>query len=318
MASEPKVAIIGVGPVGAILGAHLAHAGHYVVLCDIQKPHLDVIKERGLSISGYMEMTAKCERVAYSISELTSFPKLDTIVIATKASIMPRLVPELERIAQPGMRFVSCQNGLDNEEFLADAFDPDNVLRIVVNYAGSQMGDGKIHMSFFNPPNYIGGMTAKGEPLARRLAEMATEAELETRFTTDVKKYEWEKTILNASLNPVCALTRKPMRDMMDLEFTESLAERLLREGVAVAKAAGIELEEGFLEFGIQYLKKAGYHRTSMHQDILRRVPTEIDWINSRIVEWGRTHGVETPYNFAITALIKGLEMKSRAPEQSG
>jgi 2-dehydropantoate 2-reductase len=316
MASEPKVAIVGVGPVGGILGAHLARAGHYVVLCDVQKPHLDAIKERGLSITGFMEMTAKCERVAYSVSELSRFPDLDTIVIATKASIMPRLVPALEKIARSGMRFISCQNGLDNEEFLADTFDPDNVLRIVVNYAGSQMGDGNIHMSFFNPPNYIGAMTAGGEPLARRLAQAATEAGLETRFTTSIKRYEWEKTILNAALNPVCALTRKPMRDMMDLESTELLTEELLREGVAVAKAAGIELEDGFLEFGIQYLKKAGYHRTSMHQDILRRVPTEIDWINSRIVEWGRTCGVKTPYNFAIMALIKGLELKSGAPEE--
>jgi 2-dehydropantoate 2-reductase len=316
MAKEPKIAVVGVGPVGGILGAHLARAGHYVVLCDVQKPHLDAIKERGLSITGFKEMTAKCERVAYSIRELSSFPAVGTIILATKASIMPRIVPELERIARPGMQFICCQNGLDNEEFLAETFGSDNVLRIVVNYAGSQMGDGNIHMSFFNPPNYIGAMTAEGESLAHRLAEVATEAGLETRFTTDIKRYEWEKTILNAALNPVCALTRKPMRDMMDLEPTELLTEELLREGIAVATAAGIELDDGFLEFGIQYLKKAGYHRTSMHQDVLRRIPTEIDWINSRIVEWGRTWGVKTPYNFAITALIKGLEMKSAAPEE--
>jgi 2-dehydropantoate 2-reductase len=158
-------------------------------------------------------------------------------------------------------------------------------------------------------------MTAESEALACCLAEMATKAGLETQFTTDIKRYEWEKAILNAALNPVCALTRKPMKDMMDLAPTELLAEELLKEGVSVAQAAGIELGDGFVEFGIQYLKHAGYHRTSMHQDILRRVPTEIDWINSRIVEWGRTCGVKTPYNLAITALIKGLEMKSGAPE---
>jgi 2-dehydropantoate 2-reductase len=315
MAHEPKLTIVGAGPVGGILGAYLARAGHYVVFCDIQKPHLDAIKERGLSITGFREMTARCERVAYSIAELSRFPSIDTIVIATKASIMPRIMPELKKIARPQTQFVSCQNGLDNEDFLAEEFDPDNVLRIVVNYGGSQMGDGNILMSFFNPPNYIGAMTAAGEALAHRLAEMATEAGLETQFTADIKRYEWEKTILNAALNPVCALTRKPMRDMMDLEPTELLTEELLKEGVAVAEAAGIALDDGFLEFGIQYLKGAGYHRTSMHQDILRRVPTEIDWINSRIVEWGRICGVKTPYNFAITALIKGLEMKSGAPE---
>ena len=74
MTSEPKVAIVGAGPVGGILGAHLAHAGHYVVLCDIQKPHLDAIKDRGLSITGAAEMTAQCGRVACGVSELSNFP----------------------------------------------------------------------------------------------------------------------------------------------------------------------------------------------------------------------------------------------------
>ena len=316
MANEPKVAIVGIGPVGGILGAHLAHAGHYVLLCDIQKPHLDAIKARGLSITGVSEMTVECKRVAYSVSDLSNFPQVDTIIIATKASVLPILVPEIAKIARPGMKFISCQNGLDNQEFLAETFGPDNVLRIVVNYGGSQMGDAHIYMSFFNPPNFIGAMTAKGEALARQLAEMTTEAGLETRCTTDIKTYEWEKVVLNAALNPVCALTRKPMKDMMDLEFTESLVGELLREGIRVAEAAGVTFDEGFFEHGIQYLKRAGYHRTSMHQDILRQIPTEIDWINCKIVEWGRACGVPTPCNSTIAALIKGVEMKSRAPEE--
>jgi 2-dehydropantoate 2-reductase len=316
MAREPKMAVVGVGPVGGVLAAHLAHAGHYVVLCDVQKPHLDAIKRRGLSITGFLELTAGCERVAYSISELSRFPAVDTIVIATKASVLPRLVPEIERIARPGMRLISCQNGLDNEEFLAETFGPDKVLRIVVNYAGSQMGDGRILMSFFNPPNYIGAMTAEGESLARQLAEMMSEAGLETQFTLEIKKYEWEKVILNAALSAMCALTRKPMKDMMDYEQTELLAEELMREAIEVAQTSGVTFDEGFLEHGIQYLKKAGYHRTSMHQDILRRLRTEIDWLNGRIVERGRALGLQTPYNFTITALIHGLEIKSGAPEE--
>ncbi|MFQ5812397.1 MAG: ketopantoate reductase family protein [Anaerolineae bacterium] len=316
MAKKPKIAIVGAGPVGGILGAHLAHAGHYVVLCDILKDHLDAIKERGLTIKGVSEITAKCDRLAYNISELSSFPEVDTIVISTKASIMPRIIPEIAKVVQSGTRFISCQNGLDNEEFLAETFGPDNVLRIVPNYAGGRVGDGQIWMSFFNPPNYIGAMTAKGEPLARQMAEMMSAVGLETQFTPDFKKYEWEKVILNAALSSVCALTRKPMKDMMDFEVTEWLVEELMREGIGVAEAAGVTLDEDFFEHGIQYMKKAGYHKTSMHQDVERGTPTEIDWLNGRIVEQGRAHGLETPYNFAIMALIKGLEMESMTNEQ--
>ena len=315
MAATPKIAIIGAGPVGGILGAHLAHAGRYVVLCDVLKNHLDAIKERGLTIKGVSEIVSRPERLAYSISELTNFPDVDTIIIATKASVMPRLIPEIVKVARPGTRLISCQNGLGTEEFLAETFASDNALRIVVNYAGSLVRDGEIWMSFFNPPNYIGALTAKGEPLAHEMAEMMTEAGLDTQFTSDIKRYEWEKVILNAALSPVCALTRKPMKDIMDCEVTELLVEELLWEGINVAEAAGVTFGEGFFEHCVQYMKKAGYHKTSMHQDIERGTPTEIDWINGKIVEHGRALGIETPYNSTITALIKGLEMKSGAPE---
>jgi 2-dehydropantoate 2-reductase len=314
MANEPKIAIIGTGPVGGILGAHLARLGHYVVLCDILKDHLDAIKEKGLTITGVSEITAKCERLAYSVSELSNFPEIDTFVICTKASIMPQIVPQIAETARPGARVICNQNGLDNEDFVAKTFGPDNVLRMVPNYAGSLTRDGEIWMSFFNPPNYIGAMTLHGEPQARQIAAMMTEAGIETQFTTDIKKYEWEKAVLNACLNPVCALTRKRMKDMMDFAPTESLVEELLREGVEVAEATGVTFDEGFFEQGIQYLKKAGYHKPSMLQDIEREALTEIDWINGKIVEHARARGLKAPYNSTITALVKGLEMKSMAP----
>ncbi|MFQ6001505.1 MAG: ketopantoate reductase family protein, partial [Anaerolineae bacterium] len=174
---------------------------------------------------------------------------------------------------------------------------------------------GEIWMSFFNKPNYIGVLTPKAEPLAREIADMMTEAKLDTEFTSDIKKHEWEKTILNASLSPVCALARKTMKEMMEFEPTRSLVEETLREGIEVAAADGVTFDEGFFDHCVQYLKKAGYHKTSMHVDIEQHSPTEIDWLNGKIVERGLKHGLETPYNTTLTALIRGLERKSEVPE---
>lgn len=314
MAKKHKFAIIGVGPIGGIFGGHLAKAGHYVVLVDILKSHLDAIKGRGLIITGVTEMKVKCERIAYDISELPNFPEVDIIVISTKASVMPSILPRIEKVTRPGTNFISLQNGLDNEEFLAETFGRDNVMRIVVNYAGNRVADGEIWMSFFNKPNYIGVLTPKAEPLAREIAELMTEAELDTEFTGDIKRHEWEKTILNAALSPICALTRKTMKEMMDFEPTRSLVKETLREGIEVAAANGVTFDEGFFEHGVQYLEKAGYHKTSMHVDIEQRSLTEIDWLNGKIVERGRKHGLATPYNTTLTALIKGLERESEVP----
>jgi len=314
LTSEPKIAIIGTGPVGGILGAHLARSGHYVVLCDILKDHLDAIGEKGLTITGVSDITAKCERLAYGTTELSNFPETDTFVICTKASILPRIIPQIAETARPGARFICNQNGLDNEDLMAKTFGPDNVLRLVPNYAGSCTGDGEIWMSFFNRPNYIGAMSLQGEPFARQVAAMMTEAGIDTQFTTDIKRYQWEKTVQNAALNPVCALTRKRMKDMMDFALTESLVEDLLREGIEVAQAAGVTFEEGFFEQSIQHLKTVGYHKPSMLQDVERGVMTEIDWLNGKIIEHAHARGLKAPNHSAIIKLVKGLEIKSMAP----
>jgi 2-dehydropantoate 2-reductase len=207
------------------------------------------------------------------------------------------------------MTFVSLQNGIDTEDFIANVFGKENTLRIVINYAGNIIESGKIRYSFFNPPNYLGMIDPAAEKRARELAGSITASGLDTSFTDDIKRYEWIKAILNAALSPVCALTRRTMKQMMDQEDTRQLAREILREGKAVAEACGIQLEPDFIEKGVGYLDKTGHHKTSMHVDLELGNPTEIDFINGKIVEYGRLKGVPTPYNSAIVALIKGSEL---------
>jgi 2-dehydropantoate 2-reductase len=81
-------------------------------------------------------------------------------------------------------------------------------------------------------------------------------------------------------------------------------------EGKAVAAAQEIVLDADPEEL-IDYAARpdvAYEHRASMLQDVEARRPTEIDYLNGGIVRFGRDHGVETPVNLAVTALIKGLE----------
>ena len=305
-----RFGIVGVGPVGSIMAAHLAKAGHNVTLVDILRAHMDEIKTNGLSIAGFKEMNVPFSRanLCYGIDEMSG-KDVDVVFISVKASVLPQILPILKQVAKPGMTFISLQNGLDNEDLIADVFGKENTLRIVVNYAGNLIDNGKVRMSFFNAPNYIGMIDPAAEKKARTLAEVITAADLETAFTSDIKKYEWEKIILNAALSPVCALTRRTMKQMMEFEDTRGLVEAVLREGIEVAEANGIYFESGFLEHCMGYLDKAGHHRTSMHVDIEKKNPTEIGFINDKIVKYGKAKGIPTPYNSTIVSLIRGTEL---------
>ncbi len=308
--SKYKFGVIGVGPVGGIMAAHLAKAGHDVTLVDIMKAHMDKIKKSGLSVTGYKDMNISFSKnnICYGIDEISG-KNFDYIFISVKASVLPQILPILKPVVKPGMTFIALQNGLDNEDLIADAFGKKNTLRIVVNYAGNLIDNGRVRMSFFNAPNYIGMLVPEAVKKAKELAEVITAADLETSFTNDIKKYEWEKIILNAALSPVCALTRRTMKQMMEFKYTRNLAESILREGIEVAAANGIHFKPDFLKFCMSYLDKAGHHRTSMHVDIEKKNPTEIGFINEKIVIYGKKKGIYTPINSTIVSLIKGSEL---------
>jgi len=305
-----RFGVLGAGPVGSIMAAHLAKAGYKVILVDILQAHMDEIKKNGLSITGFKEINVPFskENICYGIDELID-KEINFLFISVKASVLPQILPLLKQVTKPGITYISLQNGLDNEDLIAEEFGKENTLRIVVNYAGNLIDNGKIRMSFFNAPNYVGMIDSSAEKKAKEIAEIISKSDLETSFTPEIKKYEWEKIILNAALSPVCALTRRTMKQMMNCKDTRSLTEAILREAIDVAEANGYHFKEGFLEFCMNYLDKAGHHRTSMHVDIEKKNPTEIGFINGKIVKYGKEKGIPTPINSTIVSLIRGSEL---------
>jgi len=309
--SKYKIGIIGIGPAGGILAAHLANKGHDIVLVDILKNHMDEIKKNGLRITNYREFCAKFtkENICYSIDELKN-KELDTLFIAVKASLLAKVLLEIRSIKNPDMSLISLQNGLDTEDLIAEFFGKENTIRIVVNFAGNLLGNGTIRMSFFNAPNYIGALTPTAEKKAKKIAKIITDAGLETVFTPEIKNYEWEKSILN-SMSPVCVVTRKTMREILEFKETRNIVGEILHEGIQVARARGINFEKNFFDYCMGYLDKAGHHKVSMQADIEKGTPSEIDFLNGKIVEYGKIEGIATPYNNIFTSLIRVIELQS-------
>jgi len=309
MVEEFRFGIVGIGPTGGIMAAHLAKAGHDVVLVDINKSHMDEIKKNGLILTNLREFKIKFpeENICYSIDELQN-KEVDILFIAVKASLLPKILPQIKNIVKPGTTLISLQNGFDTEEFIAEFFGEESTIRIVVNYAGNLEFPGIIRMSFFNPPNYLGVLTVEAEDKGKKLAEIITSAGLETIFTPDIKKYEWTKCILN-TISPICVTTRMTMKQALEFKDTRNLCREILREGIEVARARGIDFGPDFLESGMNYLDKAGHHRVSMEADIKAGNPSEIEFLNGKIVEYGKIEGIPTPYNKIFVSLIRGCEL---------
>lgn len=302
-----RVGVIGIGPVGATLAAHLIEADAFVVVCDINPKLLDKIKKSGIELKHTFEKKVQVENVCYSIEELAMYD-LDLIVISVKTPALPKVVSQLAEI-DDGKMFVMCaQNGIDNEQEPAKVFGENRTLRMVINYAGSLSDRNTVHISFFNPPNYVAALLPGADDMAVKFATALNKAGLLTEIPVDIQDYVWEKAILNAALSGVCAITRRTMKDVMDFQPTLEMVEAIIDESVKVAKAEGIDLDNKFRRFSMRYLKNAGYHRPSMLVDLEDGRRTEIDCLNGKLVSYGRKHYIPTPLNLSVTALVHLLE----------
>lgn len=302
-----RVGVVGMGPVGSVIAAELIEAGALVVPCDVIPQKMEKIKKSGIKLTNCIEKKVAVQDICHSIQELGMYD-LDLIVLSVKTPSLPKVVKHLAEIKTDRLHVMCAQNGIDNEAVVAEVIGEEKTLRMVVNYAGSMSDLNTVHVSFFNPPNYVAAMLPPGDPIAQKFADLLNASGLDTEIPDDIQDYVWEKAILNAALSAVCAITRRTMKDVMDFPKTLELVEAIIDESVRVAERERIELGHKFRRFSMRYLKNAGHHRPSMLVDLENGHPTEIDYLNGRIVEYGRKHYLPTPLNQSVTALIHLLE----------
>jgi 2-dehydropantoate 2-reductase len=137
-----------------------------------------------------------------------------------------------------------------------------------------------------------------------------TRCGLATERTDRIVSMVWRKSVMNACMNPVCAVTGMTMAQAMRDPFIFQIVDLLIKEGVQVARANEISLGWDYYPYCIQYMKTAGDHKPSMLIDVEKKRGTEVDFMNGKIVEYGEQAGVDTPYNRMIRALVKALGPK--------
>jgi 2-dehydropantoate 2-reductase len=299
-----KVCIVGCGAVGSLFAAHVAQKGEAEVWAyDVWKDHIDAIRRNGLRLSGAAEFTARLN----ATSNAKELPRCDYGIVATKAIHTKSAIAEAAHAFDDASAVCSVQNGVGNEEIIADHVK--QVIRGTTFPAGHPIGPG--HVGFdIKGDTWIGPFEPTNTPMSKveELAGLITRSGMNTIPLKDARGAQWTKLIFNASTNPVGALTLLHHGAATRFPPTGQLFNDLITEGEAVAKALGIELHGDPRALVQKGASAPGKHRASMLQDVLAKRPTEVDFMNGAIVKWGEQTGIPTPLNKAMWKLIKGLE----------
>jgi 2-dehydropantoate 2-reductase len=308
------VVIIGAGAVGSILGANFAKCEQDVIVVEVDRARREQVLEVGLKVAGKDKIDARPVKVLDSVEALSGID-VGAIFLCTKSWSLKSVLPPLAASVAGDTIIVSFQNGIGVEDDVARFFAPERVARGIVNYAGIvDPVSGSVTQSWFNPPNYLGPVEAGASPRLEQLAGLLSRSRLATVSIPahETKKRVFFKTILNSALNALCATSGITMRQAMSYRHTRNLANMLIREGLSVASAVGYNYGEHAREVCIKYLDEGGDHLPSMWTDLQLARPTEIEYINGKIVKIGLMFkNVDVDANVFFTSMVITQEIKS-------
>ncbi len=302
-----KVLILGAGAMGCLYGAALHRAGCEVVLVDVSQPHIDAINAHGLEL----ETRAGVEHLAIPARrpEEISEP-VDLVVVFTKTFHTDQALAGIRAAIGPSTWLLSLQNGLGNDRRLAEHAAEDRILIGSSSMPSDLVGPGKVRShgeggSKLYPA--FGGDPAFARQVCDLLGQGGLPAELEPQIHAAI----WSKAIFNATMNPLCALTRRTPGFLGAHPESRAMITAAVEEGVAVANASGVAVPgQPIHDLTEVSMTDHANHEASMLQDVKAGRRTEIDAINGAIVEAGRAAGVATPVLETLWRLVKLEEAK--------
>jgi 2-dehydropantoate 2-reductase len=299
-----KICVIGCGAIGSIFAAHLARLdGIEVFAYDLWKEHVAAIAAGGLHISGAATFTAQVK----ASTNAQDFPRCDFGLIVTKSIHTRSAIEQTAHLFDENSAVCSVQNGAGNEEIVAEYVK--YVIRGTTFPAGHVIEPGRVGYDIAGD-TWIGPFEPTSTPMSmvEELGAALNRSGMHTVALADARGAQWTKLIFNASTNPVGALTGLHHGAATFFEPTGELFKGLIGEGLAVAKALGIELHDDPKQMVRFAANAPGKHKASMLQDALAHRITEVDFMNGAIARMGDECGVPTPLNKALWALVKGLE----------
>ena len=313
--------IAGAGAIGGYIGARMAQAGFDVTLF-ARGPHLRAMQDRGVQVK-----SADGDFVARPaiVGSLEEAGPVDVVFLGVKAHGLPTLVPQLKPVLGPETTVVSSQNGIpwwyfqgfDGEwkGLRLERVDPGGVISSAIE-AHRVIGSIVYFSTEITSPGVIqhieGNRISLGEPdgarseRCRRIAEALVASGLRSPITARIRHEIWVKVLGNASFNPVSALTRATLVQMVRDPGVCSVIRNIMLEVEGISGKLGMELPVS-IDQRIAGAEKVGEHKTSMLQDLEAGRPIELEALVGAVVELGERVGLPMPYTRTVYSCTKLL-----------
>ena len=247
-----RVVIVGAGAVGGYIGAHMARAGHDVTMVDPWPEHVEIMRDKGLEITGMTPQEAFTQKMnAIHLTELQDIVKqraVDIAIIAVKSYDTVWATHMIAQYLSPEGFVVSAQNCV-NEERIAGVVGWGRTVGCMVgnNYAVDLFEPGKIRRNMPKDGKVatleVGEVHGRITPRIVELAEMLQSVD-KSKTTTNLWGVRWSKLVVNGMRNGVSAATGLGGNERDSHDRIRRVVIKLAGEAVNVGRALGLDLEK--------------------------------------------------------------------------
>jgi 2-dehydropantoate 2-reductase len=320
---DMKIAVIGAGAIGGLVGAKLALAGEDVTFI-VRGKNLDAIATNGFKLIG----ADGTEQVALNAKATDRYDQAgpqDIVILAMKAHQVEAVANDVPKLFGPETVVVTMQNGIpfwyfhnhggalagtpvrsvDPTGVVAAKIPAERVIGCVVYPASELMAPGVVkHIEGDRFP--VGELDGSSSERVNRVSACLTAAGFKAPVLDNIRAEIWLKLWGNLTFNPISSLSHSTLVDICQYPPSRELAAAMMQEAQAVAHKLGIEFRVT-LDKRIAGAEKVGKHKTSMLQDVEAGRAPEIDALVGAVVELARLTETPTPHIDTVYALVKLL-----------
>lgn len=331
--SIKTVCIYGAGALGGAFATKMADAlqGKAEISVIARGAQLEAIRQNGLRVVYDNPELSSISAKVTATDDPSTLPPQDLVITGLKGHQLSAAADGIAALLHDRTRVMMILNGIPWWYFHGDkdsAFagrqlpeiDPDGRLwqmigpeRVIgcVAYQGAEVIEPGCTKLSGNGHFHLGEPSGELSSDLQTIAGLLGEANLDIRPTARIRDEIWAKLRGNAAFNPISALTRALMIDLMANPDLAQMVRKIMNEVQAVGTALGCRFERSADE---QFSSAHGFGpvKTSMLQDLNAGKPLEIVPLNGMVVSLGRLAGVPTPVCETILALARQLDIENR------
>lgn len=300
---EPvNVLVMGSGALGGYYGGLLARAGHDVTFI-VRPSRLQELRRDGLrvesAISGDFTIpgtfAASCE----------GRREVDLVLFCVKSFDTEAAAEVIAPCIGGRTAILLLQNGVDNEELLAQRFGVERILGGTAQIEATLDERGTVHqLSTFARVN-IGEWSGEPTPRTRALLDTLVEAGIDAHLVDDIRLALWQKFLFLCTVAGLTAATGCTIGQIVAMPETREVLQRALHEIDTVARAEGVAMPADAVENALVLIQGIPYDmKTSLQRDLENGRRLEVDALSGSVVRRGRHLGIDTPVHQTLLGCI--------------